>query len=71
MADAVICAVALREELAGRHQELPSIGVTRGETAVSGNTISDRGVMKAERLRVQCEPGRLQISPIVFGNPEK
>ena len=64
MADAVNCAVALREELAGRHQELPRIGVTRGETAVSGNTISDRGVMKAERLRVQCEPGGLQISPM-------
>ena len=64
VADAVNCAVALREELAGRHQELPRIGVARGETAVSEKTISGRGVIKAERLRVQCEPGGLQISPM-------
>ena len=64
VADAVNCAVALREELAGRGQPLPRIGVARGETAFSGNTISGRGVIKAERLRVQCEPGGLQISPM-------
>ena len=64
MADAVNCAVAFREELAGRQQELPRIGVARGETAVSGNTISGRGVIKAERLRGQCEPGGLRISPM-------
>ena len=56
VADAVNCAVALREELAGRHQELPRIGVARGETAVSGNTISGRGFSRQSGSGCSASP---------------
>ena len=67
--DAVACAVAIQEGMAGRERDLPAaerirfrIGVNLGDVIVEGEDIYGDGVNVAARLEGLAEPGGICVS---------
>jgi len=71
--DAVDCAVAIQESMAGRNADLPDdrkmllrMGVNLGDVIVEGDDIYGDGVNIAARLEGEAEPGGICISGKVY-----
>jgi adenylate cyclase len=67
--DAVACAVAIQQSMAGREQELPEaerirlrIGINTGDVIIEGDDIYGDGVNVAARLEGLAEPGGICVS---------
>jgi adenylate cyclase len=66
--DAVECAIAIQELLAGRAQVVPTkpilyrIGIHLGDVLVDGDDLIGDGINVAARLEALCEPGGVLIS---------
>lgn len=75
--DAVTCAVAIQERMAGRNAEAPSdlrielrIGVHLGDVIVEGDDIYGDGVNLAARLEGLAQPGGICVSQQAFDQIE-
>jgi adenylate cyclase len=73
--DAVACAVAIQDGMAGRHDGQPAdrqvvlrIGINLGDVIVEGSDIYGDGVNVAARLEGLAEPGGICISDTVHQN---
>jgi len=67
--DAVACAVAIQQSMAGREQDLPEaerirlrIGINTGDVIIEGDDIYGDGVNVAARLEGLAEPGGICVS---------
>jgi TolB-like protein/class 3 adenylate cyclase len=68
--DAVTCAIAVQEKMAGRRGDGPAItfriGINIGDIIIEGDDIFGDGVNVAARLENECEPGGVYLSGSVF-----